>query len=69
MSDADKPVGLDKPKKAHLDDADLRAIARRLFIAVDMIRVADADYDVAVNVLRGVYDRGRHRGYHEAKGE
>jgi hypothetical protein len=64
MSNAEQ-AGPEKPPA--LDDAELRAIARKLFIAVDMVRVAEADYEVAVKVLRGVYDRGRSRGHYEAQ--
>jgi hypothetical protein len=65
MSDV-KQTGSDK-SYAHINDDELRAIARKLFIAVDMVRAFDDDYDVAVKVLRDVYDRGRSQGYYEAQ--
>ena len=47
-------------------DEQLRAVARRLFVRVDMIRAFDQDYVEAVSILRDVFNAGRSRGIYEA---
>lgn len=44
---------------------ELKALARALFIDLDMVKAFDADYEVAIKVLRRVYNEGRTRSVYE----
>lgn len=64
MASATFPVSEDK-RWTCLTDDDLRAVARTLFIEVDMTRVSEGDYESAVAILREIYNYGRARGVRE----
>jgi hypothetical protein len=49
-----------------LTDEELRAVARSLFIAVDMLHASEGDYKAAVVILRELYNFGRARGMRES---
>ncbi len=47
--------------RAFLDEKAFRAIARELFIKLDMVRACDSDYENAIETLKAMYNAGQDR--------